>query len=189
MAWLDRVAGVAAGRAGVVIVAAWSFAEAIALPIVPDIVLDLFGLAAPRRTARLFLVSVLGSLAGTVVLFAVATALPHVAESLVLAVPFIDQPMLDAARITVSRGDPVSMALFGPGTPLKVFTVAWTLGPGSLGGLLVGAVLNRCTRILPALLVATGLGALAPAWLRRHDRLVCVLYAAAWLAVYVSYAM
>jgi hypothetical protein len=185
--WLDRTARLATSGAGVALVAAWSFAEAIVLPIVPDVVLDLFGLATPRRAPLLFLVAVVGSVAGTIVLFALASTAPATAQSLILAVPAIDPPMLDAARVTVAAGDPASLALFGPGTPLKVYSLAWAAGGGPLVGLLIGAVVNRLTRIGPALLGCVGVGAVAPAWLRRHERLVLGLYTIFWLATYLAY--
>jgi hypothetical protein len=95
--------------------------------------------------------------------------------------------MLEVARATVASGEPTSLALFGPGTPLKVYTVAWVSGAGSLLGLLVGAVINRLTRIGPALLASVGIGVVAPAWLRRHGRLVLGLYAAFWIGTYAAY--
>lgn len=185
--WMDRIGRFAMTRGAVVLVAAWSFGEAIVLPLVPDLALDLLGLAAPRRAPWLFLVGVIASLAGTLVLFAFAASQLAGAEALVLAVPAIDQPMLDAARATVAGADPMSLALFGPGTPLKVFTVAWAAGSGPLPALLVGAVINRATRIGPALLACVGVGAVAPAWIRGHERLVLAVYAAVWIVTYAAY--
>lgn len=181
---MDRIARFAGGRTAMVLVALWSFAEAIVLPVVPDIALDLLSAARPRRSPLLFAISVVASIAGTVVLFALATSQLATAQALVLALPAIDGQMLDAARATVAAGDPTSIAQFGPGTPLKVYTVAWASGSGTAVGLLVGTVLNRLTRLGPTLLAAVGVGALAPTWLRRHDRLVLGLYALAWLAIY-----
>jgi hypothetical protein len=185
--WLDRIERFASTRAAVGLVAAWSFGEAIVLPIVPDVALDLLGLAAPRRSVLLFLVGAIASLAGTLVLFAFAASELAEARALILAVPAIDQPMLDAARATVAGGDPTSIALFGPGTPLKVFTLAWAADSGPLPALLAGAALNRLTRIGPALLAWVGIGAVAPAWVRRHERLVLCLYWAFWIATYAAY--
>lgn len=185
--WVDRIGRFAGSPVALVVVALWSFGEAIVLPIVPDVALYLLALAAPRRAPLLFLVSILASLVGTAVLFAYAAGQLAGAEALVLAVPAVNQPMLDAARSLTAAGDPASLALFGPGTPLKVYTVAWAAGSGSVIGLLLGAVINRLTRIGPTLLVAMGLGALAPAWLRRHERLVLAAYALAWGALYAGY--
>lgn len=184
--WLDRIGRFAGGRAAIVLVALWSFAEAILLPIVPDVALNVLALAAPRRAPVLFAVSIVASILGTAVLFAFAVSQLATAQSLVLGLPAIDQPMLDAARATVAAGDPASLALFGPGTPLKVFTVAWASGSGTALGLLVGVVINRLTRIGPYVLGAMGVGALLPSLLRRYDRLVLALYALGWIVVYVD---
>ncbi len=169
------------------LVAAWSFGEAIVLPIVPDVALDLLGLAAPKRAPLLFVVGLVASLAGTLVLFAYAVTQLAGAVGLVLAVPAIDQVMLSDARAAVAGGDPSSLALFGPGTPLKVYTVAWAADGGALPTLLLGAVLNRLTRIGPALLACAGAGAGAPGWLRRHERLVLALYAGFWALADAAY--
>ncbi len=184
---LDRIAGVAADRRGVLLVGLWAFAEAIALPVVPDVALGLLALAAPRQALRLFLVVVAAALAGTVVLFALSMAAPDAAYALLAALPGIDAATVDKARLAVAGGDPASVAGFGPGVPLKVYTFAWATGPGSPAGLALGVVLNRVTRVGPVVLALAVLGRLAPVFLRRHERLVLVLYAAAWLAVYVLY--
>ena len=105
------------------------------------------------------------------------------------AVPGIPERMLDAASQTVAGGAPWSIAQIGPGTPLKVFTVAWASGPGSVAPFLVGAALNRITRIAPTLAAAAAVGAMAPGWLRRHDRLVIGGSGVAWVAFYALYLL
>jgi len=184
---LDRIAAAAADRRGVILVGAWAFAEAIALPVVPDIALGLLALAAPWHALRLFLVLVLAALVGSAVLFTLAVAAPDAAFALLTSLPGIDASAVDAARLAVSGGDPTSMAGFGPGMPLKVYTLAWVAGPGSPAGLALGVVLNRITRVGPVVLALAVLGRVAPGFLRRHERLVLGVYAAAWIAVYVLY--
>jgi len=184
---LDRIAGVAADRRGVILVGAWAFAEAIALPVVPDIALGLLALAAPRHALRLFVVAVVAALAGTAALFTLAVTAPDAAVALLTALPGIDATTIDAARAATAGGDPTAIAGFGPGMPLKVYTVAWASGPGSAAALALGVVLNRLTRVGPVVLALAVLGRVAPGFLRRHERLVLVLYAATWVAVYVLY--
>jgi membrane protein YqaA with SNARE-associated domain len=181
---MDAIARFAATRRAMVLVAAWAFAEAIVLPIVPDVALDLLALAAPRRAGGLFVVATLASLAGSLVLFAVATATPAPARDLVLAVPGVHPALVDGAVQTVASGAPWSIAQFGPGTPLKVFTLAWAAGPATLLPFLIAVILNRVSRIAPTLIAAAVLGAAAPVWVHRHERLVLVGYAAAWVALY-----
>jgi membrane protein YqaA with SNARE-associated domain len=181
---LERVAD---RRSGAALIAAWAFAEAIFLPIVPDVGLCLLALAAPRRGMFLFLVVAVASLLGCLALYATAVASPGIAESIVLAVPGIDRSTLEVAASTVASGEPMSLALIGPGTPIKVLTLEWAAGPQTLLPLAVGVVLNRLTRIGPALLAAIAVGWLAPDWLRRHERLVFAGYAIGWLVVYAIY--
>jgi hypothetical protein len=174
-----------AGRwIGIAVCAAWGFGEAILLPIVPDVLLYPLAAAAPRRAAPLFGWTLLGALLGSLVLSAVASSQPAAARDLVLAVPGIDRPMLDEAVIVVRDGDPLSMAHFGPGTPLKVYTVAWWEGSGTLAGYLVGLVANRLERIGPGVAVMALIGAIAPMWIRRRERLLLVGYVLFWVGFY-----
>jgi hypothetical protein len=166
--------------------ATWGFGEAILLPIVPDVLLWAVAAAAPRRAAPLFAWTLLGALLGSLVLSAVAMWQPATARDLVLAVPGIDRPMLDEAIIAVREGDPLSMAHFGPGTPLKVYTVAWWEGSGTPAGYLVGLVANRLERIGPGVALMALIGALVPMWIRRRERPLLVGYVLFWVGFYAQ---
>jgi membrane protein YqaA with SNARE-associated domain len=183
----DRLERLATGRAGIVALVIWGFGEALFLPIVPDVLLYLLAAAAPRRALVLFASVIASALAGTMVLYGLALAAPEVAERLVLSVPGIDRTMLEAARQLLAPGDPLALAAFGPGTPLKVDTVAWAAGTGTWLGLLAGVVLNRIARIGPGLLVAAVVGWRAQAWIRRYDRVVLVVYVVGWVILYAVY--
>jgi 1-acyl-sn-glycerol-3-phosphate acyltransferase len=182
-----RLERLATGRSGLLLVGAWAFAEAIIWPIVPDLVIGLLALVAPRSVPRLFAALVIGALLGTAVLYALATVAPDAVASMLLALPGIPPEMLDAARAQVAGGDPVSIALVGPGTPLKVYTWAWAAGPATPAALAVGVVLNRITRIALPLVALTIVGLVAPSFLRRHDRLVLAAYAAFYVGAYAVY--
>lgn len=186
-ALFERLDRIATGRAGVALLAAWGFGEATVLPIVPDVLLYVLAAAAPRRAFALFAAAVAGALAGSAVLYAIALAAPSAAEGLVVSVPGIDRSMVDAARQVMAGGDPRAFVLLGPGTPLKVDTVAWASGSGTSLGLLGGIVLNRLTRIGPGLVLAALVGSTAPGWLRRHERGVVIAYVVAWVAFYAIY--
>jgi len=170
---------------GNVLFAAWGFAEATLLPIVPDVGLYPVAVAFPRSALRLFLDVLVGALAGSAVLYVSTVAAPDLASELVLTVPGINQALLDSASHAVADADPTSMALVGPGTPLKVFTVAWALGPNQPVPWLAGVLVNRLTRIGPGVVVAVVLGILAPTWARRHARALLVAYVLGWVALYV----
>jgi len=182
-----RLQWIASSRAGLVLVGVWAFAEAIVFPIIPDVAIGLLALVVPRRALALFAALVAGALAGTAVLYLLSLAAPGAVESMLLALPGIDHTMIAAARDTVAAGNPASIALVGPGTPLKVYTLAWATGPATPLALAVGAVLNRITRIGPVLLLLAALGWVAPGFLRRHDRLVLATYAIAYLVLYAIY--
>ena len=182
-----RLERVATGRLGIALVAAWAFAEAIAFPIIPDVAIGLLVLVAPRRILVLFAALVAGALAGTAVLYAWSLLAPQAVHSMLLALPGIHETTLVAARETVAGGNPASIALVGPGTPLKVYTFEWATGPATPLALAAGVVLNRIARIGPGLLLLAVLGWFAPASLRRHDRLVLVAYAAFYVVTYALY--
>jgi membrane protein YqaA with SNARE-associated domain len=165
----------------------WALAEAAFLPVIPDVLLGLLLLAAPRRFPILFGALCLGSLTGSLLLFGLTTINADAVRHLLLDLPGINAPMITAASQKVASGDPTSLLLFGPGTPLKVFTFAWANGVASPNGFLLAVILNRVSRIAPLALAQAVLGAMAPDLLRRHERLVIGLYFAAYAVFYAAY--
>jgi membrane protein YqaA with SNARE-associated domain len=184
---LAGLARFANGRGGPLALFLWAAAEAVALPVIPDVLLGLLVLAAPRRLPILFAALCLGSLAGSLLLYGLTVADPEAVRHLLLGLPAIDEPMLAAASATVASGNPMCLLLFGAGTPLKVYTFAWANAAVSPTGFLPAVVLNRISRIGPLAVAQAGLGALAPDFLRRHERLVIAVYVAAYLALYALY--
>ena len=184
---LERVGLFARRPAAALTMGVWAAAEAIVLPIVPDVGLCLLVLAAPRRTLVLFVSVVIGAIAGTLLLAAFAMQAPDAARALLLAIPAIDPALLSSADQALARDGVAAFAQLGPGAPLKVYTVEWLARGGDVAGLLVGTVLNRITRIGPALIAAAVIGQFAGSWLRRHSRLTLAAYAAFWILVYVGY--
>ena len=129
-----------------------------------------------------------GALAGTAVLYAWTLLAPGAVHSMLLALPGINETTLISARATVADGNPASIALVGPGTPLKVYTFAWATGPATPVARSPWArSLNRITRIGPGLLLLAALGWFAPGFLRRHDRLVLAAYATFYVVSYALY--
>lgn len=184
---LSSFARLANGRGGPTALFLWAAAEAVALPVIPDVLLGLLLLAAPRRFLILFAALCLGSLTGSLLLYGLTVADPEAVRHLLLGLPGINEPMLTAASRTVASGDPSCLLLFGPGTPLKVFTFVWANDLVSPIGFLPAVILNRISRIAPLALAQAGIGALAPDFLRRHERLVVGLYVAAYALVYALY--
>jgi hypothetical protein len=183
----ERLERFAATRQAAVLIGGWGMAEAIAFPVVPDVALYLLAMAAPKRAARLFAAAIVGALAGSAVLAGLTTVDPGAARSLLFAIPGISPQMLQAAERAFAGGDVLGFVGFGPGTPVKVFIVAWILTGGSPLLLAVGVVVNRLTRMGPGVLVTAMIGALAPGFLRRHERLVLAIYVGLWVVTYVLY--
>jgi hypothetical protein len=184
---VERIERFAGRSAAVAAMGLWAAAEAIVLPIVPDVGLCLLVLAAPGRTGRLLAVVIVGAIVGTLVLAAFASLAPDTARAVLLAIPGIDTTVLAGADQALARDGVGGFAQFGPGAPLKVYSVEWLARGGDVAGLVLGTVLNRITRIGPALIAAALIGRFAAPWLRRHARATFLLYAAFWLAVYAAY--
>lgn len=184
---VERVERFAGRSAAVAAMGLWAAAEAIVLPIVPDVGLCLLVLAAPRRTLRLFAAVIGGAIVGTLVLAAFASPAPDAARGVLLAIPGIDTTVIAGADQALGRDGVGGFAQFGPGAPLKVYSVEWLARGGDVAGLVLGAILNRMTRIGPALIAAALIGRFAAPWLRRHSRATFLVYSAFWLAVYAAY--
>jgi hypothetical protein len=165
--------------------ALWAAAEAIVLPVVPDIGLGLLVFAAPRLAMRLFLAVVAGALVGTVLLAILATAAPESARAMLLSIPGVDAATLAEADAKLANEGIAGFAQFGPGAPLKVYTEAWVRQHRDIPVLLVGTVLNRLARIGPAIVVAAVLGWWLGSWIRKRERLFLLAYCAFWVAMYV----
>jgi hypothetical protein len=181
---IDRLERFANRPAALATLAIWAAAEAVALPVVPDVGLCLLALAAPRQAARLFGAVVVGAVAGTLILALLTAAAPGAVHAMLLALPGIDASSIGEANGQLQRDGVLGFVQFGVGPPLKVYSNEWLGLGGDIPGLVLGAVLNRLTRIGPALLVAGAAGVLLAAVIRRHERLTIALYAAFWIVVY-----
>ncbi|MEO5704189.1 MAG: hypothetical protein ABIZ52_06365 [Candidatus Limnocylindrales bacterium] len=180
----DQVTAFAESRRAAVLLFGWGMFEAVVFFVIPDVLLYVLAAAAPRRAARLLAWTIAGALAGSVLLYVLAVARPDAAQGLLIAVPGIHRPMLDAAITKVAGGDPLALVQFGPGTPLKVYTVAWASGVGSILALLVGVVVNRLSRIGPGVVVSAVAGFVAPTLLRRFRLVLGIAYVVTWLVYY-----
>jgi len=183
----DRIAAFAVRPAATLAIGCWAAAEAVVLPIVPDVGLCLLVLAAPRQAVRLFLVVVAGALVGTWLLASLTSAAPAGVESMLLRVPGIDAPMLAGVDAALGDRGVAAFGQLGAGAPLKVYAFEWLQRDGDLAGLLAGAVLNRLTRIGPGLAVAAVLGWRLGGWFRARARPVLIAYALGWIVFYAVY--
>ncbi len=184
---VDRIGRFAGSASAVALLTGWALAEAIFLPVVPDVGLGLLVLAAPSRAVRLFGAVAIGAIAGTLVLAAIALQSPDAARAMLLGIPGIHPGVLAGVDLVLARDGVLGFAQFGPGAPLKVYRVEWLAHGGDMAGLLAGAVLNRVTRIGPPLIAAVAIGHFAGPRLRRHSGATNAAYAAFWLLVYAAY--
>ena len=184
---IERLATLARSPGGLALVAAWACAEAILLPVVPDVVLLPLVAAAPRATPRLLVALLGGALIGTAILATLVVADAGRMRDLVATLPGMDAATYAAVEADLSTHGAAAFAAFGPGIPLKVYTEAWVADGGSPVVLLGAAALNRLTRVGPGIVAALIVGGLAPGLLRRRARLVLAAYALAWVALYLVY--
>lgn len=182
----DRLARFASRRSAIATLALWGMAEAILLPIVPDVGLGLLLLAAPRRAMPLFGAVVAGALVGSLVLAVAAVQAPDGVRDMLLRVPGIDAALISDANRDLAAAGIAGFAQVGPGAPLKVYTAEWVRLGGGVPGLLLGAVLNRLTRIGPVVVATVAAGWFLGGWMRRHPALTLGVYSVLWIAVYVS---
>jgi hypothetical protein len=162
-AWFDRISAFAGATAAVILVGGWAFGEAIVLPVVPDVALALLALAVLTGAA------------------------PGQVDAMLRALPAIDGGTMAAVDAELAEEGVAGFAQFGPGPPLKAYTVSWVEAGGGMLSLLAGVVLNRVTRIGPVVLIAALAGWLVPSWLRKHERVVIPAYVVAWTAFYALY--
>jgi len=157
------VGRVALSGTGIVIVAAWSFAEAIVWPLVPELALFALVLAAPRAGVRLIPTAVLASMAGGLCALALGTvgAAP--------AAPLVTERMrVAAAEQTAAEGafavrhQPLS------GIPFKVYAAeAGRAGVDPLA-FLGAAIGHRGVRIASVGAACTLLGGALRRWPQRY---------------------
>jgi hypothetical protein len=179
---LERLAGRWWTR---VLVALWGFSESIFLPLVPDVLLLPLAAAAPRRALSMFGWTLVGALAGSLVLSAVTLSDRETGRGIVLGVPGIHAQMVESAEADVRGGDPLAMVHLGPGTPLKVYTISWWEGDGSPGGYVAGVIANRLVRMGTVVALFAIVGWLAAAWIRRRPWLAVAAYLLFWAVVAV----
>jgi 1-acyl-sn-glycerol-3-phosphate acyltransferase len=164
---LRRARRVGASTAGIVLVGAWSFAEAIVWPLVPELVLFVLVLAAPRAGIRLVPTAVLASMAGGLCTLALgmagaAPAAPLVTER--MRVTVAEQTAAEGAHAV--RHQPLS------GIPFKVYAAeAGRAGVEPLP-FLGAAISHRGVRIASVGAACSLLGVALRRWPQRYLQVV-----------------
>lgn len=101
----------------------WSFAEAICWFILPDFLLLILAILAPQKTLKWVLLSIIGSLTGTIVLITLLHWLPINFATIIFRLPFTHIGMLTKVEHFIQSYGHISILLQPfSGIPSKVWT-------------------------------------------------------------------
>jgi 1-acyl-sn-glycerol-3-phosphate acyltransferase len=154
--WRVGVAGFAGSWWALAVVAGWAFGEALCWPLLPELILAVLCVAAPKAGVRLAGAAALGSVAGGAVGYLLA------ARGVVLPEPLTTVRMHAAVAAQVAaHGAAAVHAQPLSGIPFKVYVAAAGAHRAGLGGFLAASAQARGARILAAGLVMTVAGACA----------------------------
>ena len=184
---IEPFAGLAAEPLVLVVLVGWGVAEALVLPVVPDVLIGLLVLAAPWSIGPLLGAAVAGGVAGSLVGWWLLRRRPDVARRLLEIQPALGRPGLDAAVERLrARGLVAGFAQVGPGLPLKAYLHALhVLAPGTSGAVVAGlALVNRLARLGPPALAFAALHPFAVGW---PPALLAAVWIVGWTAFYVAY--
>jgi len=165
------------------------FGEAVALPIVPDVLLGLLALATPAALGVPLVAAIAGAVVGSVVLADLHRRRPDLVSKIIAVQPSLGQRGMAEARTRIERaGAARGFAQVGPGLPLKAYVVALIEslgdpGPSRLAGL---ATINRLTRLVPVVAGFALVGVLARAVDVSVSSAVPV-YVAGWTVFYLAF--
>jgi hypothetical protein len=167
----------------------WGFGEAVALPIVPDVLLGLLAIATPAALGLPLVVAITGGLLGAIVLAQLRRRRPGLVDRILDLQPDLGaRGMADAHRRIVERGATRAFAQVGPGLPLKAYVVALvdarpSLDEPRLFGL---ALLNRATRIVPVVAAFAVVGQLARS-VGASPSAAAPVYVVGWTVFYLAF--
>ena len=167
---------------------AWGFAEAVLIPIVPDVGLGVLALATPAVLGWPLLSAVAGGVAGAVALAALRARNPGAVDRILALQPGLGSAGMDEARRRLAVGGPVAFAQVGPGLPLKAYVVAYVHDRPSARIVTVGllSLLNRATRMVPVVAAFALLGILARP-LEPASGPVLAAYVVGWVLFYAAF--
>jgi hypothetical protein len=129
----------------------WGFGEAVALPVVPDVLLGLLALATPAALGAPVAAAISGGVLGALVLAELRRRHRPLIDRILAAQPGLGGGLASAHRRITEVGAVRGFAQIGPGLPLKAYIVSLVdAEPTVAAGRLIGlALLNRVTRIVP----------------------------------------
>jgi hypothetical protein len=164
----------------------WGFAEATVFFIVPDVLLTLVAVLAPRRAVAAVLAALAGAMAGGALMHRHAAADPAAARALVDAVPAVTGAVVDRARALLAGGLFEGMVRGSvSGLPFKIFAVEAGAEGGGLAAFLAAALPARALRF--ALAVAATRGMVLTLFRSVPRRGLVAIWAGFWTALYAVY--
>jgi hypothetical protein len=172
---------------GLVAALCWGVAEGTLFFIVPDLVISLAALYAPRTALRHLFAVVAGSLVAGTGMYLWASVDPAGAVGMVRRVPFVAPAMFDRVGADIANLGAWALCK-GPlsGIPYKIYAV---LSPGSipLGAFLLASVPARLERLVVSWTVFSVAGMVMRRPLLRHGALGPILHGLYWVMIYVQY--
>jgi membrane protein YqaA with SNARE-associated domain len=180
------IARFAASWRGPLLVAAWAVAEALSWPLLPELILAVGCVAAPKAGTRLAFSAALGSVAGGVVGYLLA------ARGLVLPEPVTTARMHAAVAAQVAaHGAAAVLAQPLSGIPFKVYVAASGAHHVGLARFAMLSAQARGARILAFGLTMTVIGACARRWRRFYPGYlvaVAAIFLAGWSAIVAAWS-
>ena len=184
---IEPFASLAAEPLVLVVLIGWGVAEALVLPVVPDVLIGLLVLAAPWSIGPLLGAAVAGGVAGSLVGWWLLRRAPDLTRRVLAIQPALGRPGLDdAADRLRRRGLVAGFAQIGPGLPLKAYLHALGVtAPETSGAVVAGlALVNRLARLGPPALAFAALHPFAVGW---PPPLLAAVWIVGWTAFYVAY--
>jgi len=176
------------GWPGIVIAAAWGFAEATLFFIIPDLVLTLAAAFSVRRSLLHVVSAIIGGVLGGLVMFGWASKSPQEANRTVASVPLVRMEMFERVESHFERAGVWGLCL-GPtsGIPYKVYAVR---APAHAKALHFGLVSipARAERLFITWAQFALLGVVVRRlWPRRADLVLACVFVVYWLVAYGLY--
>ncbi len=162
-----RVAGLAGSRAGIAVVAGWAAAEAFSWPIVPEVLVGLLVLAAPRRAPVLAATAVVASTAAAVLALLLAGAGWSFPQPLVT-----HRMQVEARREVATEGATGVRHQPMSGIPLKVYATAAGRAHSDPATFARATVEGRGLRMVVVSAALALVGALGRRWRRYYPLVV-----------------
>jgi membrane protein YqaA with SNARE-associated domain len=186
---LEPIAAIARSVEVLLVLVGWGIAEAVLLPIVPDVLIGILVLAAPDRAPILLGAAAAGGIAGALLDWWLVRRRPVLVARVLAAQPALGPAGIEAATHRLRElGRVRGFAQVGPGLPLKAYLRALDdVAPASTGGeVAMLALVNRLVRLGP---VTIGFALLNPVEtaVRRPAWLVAALYVIGWSLFYPVY--